>query len=263
MFPSAFAPGHKRGLKMKNIFVRKAAVLCILPVLLSLAGCSRSENAADMPASRVAAVMSQNSKTHATDFWTYVWDGLHDTADAENIALSEYVIDGNTSVESCLNLAIAAEVEGIIAALSDGANNEELLSLLREARAKDMKIVAVDTDVGEKYYDVFVGIDNEAAGVRLAEYVWEESEEEGQILILEPEASGAVSQRIEGFCDYFEKMGAGEVRISFTALRDKSEERLMDIQKAIDDTENLQWIVSFDPSSTIQAAETLSRMKLT
>lgn len=189
-----------------------------------------------------------------------MWRGVHDGAEEFGLELSEYSSDTVSGILERFELALLAKVEGIILFTSD-CGNQELLKRVETARASGMKIVIVDTDIGEKYYDAFVGIDNRAAGRQIGAYLAGHYQEGEEILVLSPEASGAVNERKEAFLAFLSEKGMEE-HVLTVSLKEENEERLLDMQQALDRSEKVKWMVSFDPSCTIQAAETLSRLKL-
>ncbi|MDO4274475.1 MAG: substrate-binding domain-containing protein [Eubacteriales bacterium] len=231
--------------------------ICLLSMAL-MTGCAVKQDVKDS-GYRVAAVLPENGKIRVTDFWQQVWNGIHSSIKEEGIALSEYPSSANDPIIDRLVLAYAAKPEGIILFVSDNGD-EEVFQVLRSVRESGIKIVVVDTDIESELYDAFVGIDNEMAGRQLAEYVCKRKIPEEHILVLNPSASGAVEKRKNAFLDYMTAQGESEVTL--LPLKEENEERLEGIEQGIQTSENLKWIVSFDPSCTVQAAETLCRMKL-
>lgn len=229
-----------------------AAAVCML------AGCGNHIGEDESETFRVAAILSGNDMNRATDFWDEVWEGVRDGAEVEGIALSEYTLDTLNSTEERVKLAFTAEVDGMILAVSNGVD-QELLTLLREVRDAGIKIVIADTDIGEAYYDAFVGIDNNAAGEQLAEYLCEHWKSGEKILVLDVNASEAVAQRKNSFLVYLKQRGMKEA-VEQILLNDETEARVLEIQHALE--EGVKWVVSFDPSCTLQSAEVLDRMSI-
>lgn len=229
-------------------------------VMVSLNGCRFDGGQNESISYRVAAILPQNNKIRATDFWKEVWNGVHDGADSFGFELSEYSSDSVSGILERVEIALLAKVEGMILFTSDSAN-KELLALVNTARRSGVKVVIVDTDIGEENYDAFVGIDNEEAGRQLAAYLMQSYQEGQEILALNPEASGAVEKRKDAFLSFLEEKGLQD-HVLTVSLQEENEERLLDMQQALDRAEKVKWMVSFDPSCTIQAAETLSRLKL-
>lgn len=244
----------------RNIRCRKIGYLFLGAAMACLlAGCSSDHKSeAEDEAPRVAAILSGNDMNRATDFWDEVWGGVRDGAQAEGIALSEYTLDTLNSTVERVKLASAAKVDGMILAVSDG-EDQELLALLKEVRDAGIKIVVADTDIGETYYDAFVGIDNDAAGEQLAAYLCEHWESGEKILVLDVNASEAVAQRKNSFLTYLEQRGMEEA-IEQLLLNDETEVRVLEIQHALEAMDGVKWVVSFDPSCTLQSAEALDRM---
>ncbi len=225
-----------------------------------LTGCQRGRSEQEEKTYRVAAILPANNKIRATDFWQQVWNGIHDGADTFQIALSEYSSDDSHGIEERFEMALLAQGDGMILFTSDDAN-EKLLADIRMAREQGKKIVVIDTDIGEAYYDAFVGIDNEKAGYQLGTYLAEHRKEGEKILAINVQASGAVEKRKQAFLKAVKEAGM-ETAVSMVSLEEDSEERLMGIWRALNSAEEARWLVSFDPSCTIQAAEILLRMEL-
>lgn len=241
--------------------VKKIVRLMIMMFLFSfLTGCQSEETMEKEKTYRVAAILPENNKIRATDFWEQVWSGIHDGAQTSQIALSEYSSDDSHGIEERFEMALLAKGDGMILFTSD-STNEKLLASIRTAREEGRKIVMVDTDIGEDYYDAFIGIDNEEAGYQLGKYLIEHYREGDKILAINVNASGAVEKRKQAFLEIMEEEGLRDA-VSMVSLEEDNEERLMGIWQALNNTEEVRWLVSFDPSCTIQAAETLLRMKL-
>lgn len=274
-------------------FIRTIAPLFILLFLYLLTGCRHhtSESAQDtsvkyetetgaesvnnaVPSSEAddpgafsysefrAAAVLPSGKIRATSFFEGIWDGIHDGEKATGLILSEYSPDENSTISSTLKIALYAQVDGIILFPSQSSNSD-LLDLIAEARKTGTKFVIIDTAVPDYYYDVFIGIDNTEAGEQLADYLLEHVTDGEQVLVLEPEASDAVKARKEAFYSVITD-ASPDVTLSPLVLKDQdtNEERLSSIQAAVENQEGLHWIVSFDPSCTNQAAETLLRLNL-
>ena len=228
--------------------------------IVSLSGCQLEEQGEQNKEYRVAAILPENNKIRATDFWKQVWSGVHDGAEIFNIALSEYSSDESNNIQERFEMAVAAQGDGILLFTSD-TGNQNLLDGIEDARKTGRKIVVVDTDIGTSYYDAFIGIDNESAGSKLAAYLYTHYQSGEKILALNVNASGAVDKRKESFFDFLEEKELENSAV-LVSLKEGNEERLQGIQEAIEENEKVKWIVSFDPSCTIQAAETLLRMEL-
>lgn len=249
-------------LERGRLILRKKACFFIIMIFIAvcLNGCAGEVKKEEDAVYRVAAILPENNKIRVTDFWQEVWSGVHEATDLYEIALSEYSSDGGNGIAERFQMALLAKGDGIILFTSD-SSNEELLDLAKTARESGVRIVIVDTEIDETYYDAFVGIDNEAAGRQLAEYLYEHYREGEQIVLLDVNASGAVSRRRQAFLAFLEEKGI-QKEIHSVSLREENEERILDIQEGIEETEDLRWLVSFDPSCTIQAAEVLHRLKL-
>lgn len=232
----------------------KKSLIVGTAALLILSGCGRRET--EVNSYRVAAVLPENGKIHATYYWQKVWEGVHEGADEQHFQLSEYQTnETSNTISDMLEVASEADVDGIIVNAGSAVN-----SRLLQVREKGCKVVVIDSDIGEEYYDLFVGINNSAASWQLADYLIQ-NYESGELLLLHVNASKAVHERYEAFERALEEAGLSE-KVVELELRNENEERIEDIQHVLENNREIRWIVSFDPSCTLQAAESIERLRL-
>lgn len=97
-------------------------------------------------------------------------EGVRDGAKEESAALSEYLSTQKYGILSRFQIAEEADVDGMILFSSDNADSA-LLQEIKTARENGKKIVMVDSDIGEDYYDEFIGINNAAYARKLASWL--------------------------------------------------------------------------------------------
>lgn len=229
--------------------------LCSIAVI-GLCGCAlqTEQKRAASEIWRISAVLPQEP-----EFWEQMMDGVRDGAKEENAALSEYLSTQKYGILSRFQIAEEANVDGMILFSSDNTDSA-LLQEIKTARENGKKIVMVDSDIGEDYYDEFVGIDNAADARKLAAWLTEQMREQDRFLVIHVEASEAVAQREQAFCEYMEQndMDGRMVKVS---LEGKQDANILQLQKELERDGMIRWIVSFTPTETLQAAEMLSRQK--
>ena len=230
----------------------KKYIFPLLMLTLLLGGCMKKNEVGQY---RVAAILPQNATIHATDYWVKVWEGIHAGAKDSSLLLSEYEIDDQYTAQDYLEMALEADLDGLIINASPGIRED-----LVQIRQQGCKVLALDSDPGEEVYDIFVGIDNAASARALCEHMLS-LYEGGKILLLKVDASGAVKERIEAFTEAVMQAGLSEALLPLE-MREENEERIEDMQRMLEQGEDITQIVSFDPSCTLQAAECISRLKL-
>lgn len=229
----------------------KRQIILVLLLAVLLAACGQKKSGGK----RVAVILPQNATIHATDYWVKVWEGIHAGAKEEGLLLSEYEIDDQYTAEDYLEMALEAELDGLVINASPGMR-ENLIKL----REQGCRVLALDSDPGEGGCDIFVGIDNPASARALCDHLLG-LYPGGKILLLKVDASGAVKERIDAFTEAVKKAGLGEALLPLE-MREENEERIEDIQRMLEKGEDIRLIVSFDPSCTLQAAESIARLKL-
>ena len=181
-------------------FAKYILGLCSIAVI-GLCGCASQTEYVETAGSawRISAVLPQEP-----EFWEQMMEGVRDGAKEESAALSEYLSTQKYGILSRFQIAEEADVDGMILFSSDNTDSA-LLQEIKTARENGKKIVMVDSDIGEDYYDEFIGINNAADARKLATWLTEHMGAQDRFLMIHVEASAAVAQREQAFCDYMEQ----------------------------------------------------------
>lgn len=118
----------------------------------------------------------------ADDFW----DSLYQSARAEGEKNGAYVedfgksIQGNYSMEELVEMAIAANVNGIII---EGKQSQEMKNMIEKAESKQIPVILMNADVADSGRQSYVGANDyslgELYGNQIVEVVAEKREAEG------------------------------------------------------------------------------------
>ena len=151
---------------------RKGATAFAAAIALSLtvAACSSDDSASDCDIGMV-----QINQTAA--FFTQMNEGAEEAAAAAGCELTIANANGdpakqNSDIENFVTqgitglIVVAIDVNGVLPAVQD-------------AMADGIKVVAIDAKLDEGNYDTFVGVDNEAAGAEIGQWVVDEGLADG------------------------------------------------------------------------------------
>ena len=159
-------------MKARNSKTRKGATAFAAAIALSLtaAACSSDDSASDCDIGMV-----QINQTAA--FFTQMNEGAEEAAAAAGCELTIANANGdpakqNSDIENFVTqgvtglIVVAIDVNGVLPAVQD-------------AMADGIKVVAIDAKLDEGNYDTFVGVDNEAAGAEIGQWVVDEGLADG------------------------------------------------------------------------------------
>ena len=159
-------------MKAPNSKTRKGATAFAAAIALSLtaAACSSDDSASDCDIGMV-----QINQTAA--FFTQMNEGAEEAAAAAGCELTIANANGdpakqNSDIENFVTqgvtglIVVAIDVNGVLPAVQD-------------AMADGIKVVAIDAKLDEGNYDTFVGVDNEAAGAEIGQWVVDEGLADG------------------------------------------------------------------------------------
>ena len=159
-------------MKAPNSKTRKGATAFAAAIALSLtaAACSSDDSASDCDIGMV-----QINQTAA--FFTQMNEGAEEAATAAGCELTIANANGdpakqNSDIENFVTqgvtglIVVAIDVNGVLPAVQD-------------AMADGIKVVAIDAKLDEGNYDTFVGVDNEAAGAEIGQWVVDEGLADG------------------------------------------------------------------------------------
>ena len=208
---------------------------------------------------RIAAILPVEE---TNPFWNTVWIGARDCAEKEKIELSEYQYDSfsDDSVEDLLEIAVLSKTEGIVLRASD-YTSDRMQELLNKAKEEGIRIVFADSDGEKEQRDVFVGVDNEAAGKMAAQILTEEYEPEKIWEIRNDGNPTSVTMREYAFHEYLEQLEKTP-DISTVVLTGAEEVRYQTAQEILLQVQPADAVVCFGANTTLIAAKTVERLKL-
>ena len=161
-------------MKTTNSRTRKGATAFAAAIALSLtvAACSSDS---DDSASECDIGMVQINQTAA--FFTQMNEGAEEAAAAAGCELTIANANGDPAKQnSDIENFVTQGVNGLIVVAID-VNG--VLPAVQAAMADGIKVIAIDAKLDEGNYDTFVGVDNEAAGAEIGQWVVDEGLADG------------------------------------------------------------------------------------
>ena len=150
----------------------------------------------DPPEARIAVLIPQSN----TDYWQQVIHGIEVETDSDMSVQVTQVSQTDTQEQRLrFEMAVAADVDGIIANLSDDAMAEELLD---QAESAGIPVVLVGSDIPSRKFCGYAGCDHYLAGQMAAEMLQEATGGRASIAIISGlENQNSQTQKIQGFRD--------------------------------------------------------------
>lgn len=165
-----------------------------------------SQTETQPPEKRIAVLLPQSN----ADYWQQVIQGIDQETDSTMSVQVTQV--SQTDIEEQrlrFEMAVAADVDGIIAHLSDDAMAEEMLD---KAEAAGIPVVLVGSDIPNRDQCGYVGSDNYQAGQLAAELLYAATDGNASIAIISGlENQNSQKQKIQGFRDALEAWPQMEV----------------------------------------------------
>ncbi len=219
-------------------------------------GYSDIENAGQ----RIAVILGPQDNL----FWGKVWEAVWNTAEKQNILVSEYPLEDNAGEESvldALNMVALTQVDGLIF-YPPNSPGQEMFDVIEAMGENGTKIITVDTDVLADYSDVFIGIDNSAAEGSLAEYVVEHYHGEKIIFLSYGEAlTQNLIDRMEAVTGILEANGLAD-QIDTLIISGGSVDVMQTIQQYLQVLSEPVWMLGFGPKQTVYAARTIAGLDM-
>ena len=239
---------------MKRIFF----ILYLLVILILIVpGQKKGNTLSELESSpRVMAILP----TSANPFWNGVWAGIRQNIPYASFVLTEYdyeISDADTLLQ-LLDLAENVSPEGLILA-PKAALSSSFYQKLQALRDQGVKIVVLDTDIEEDYYDAFLGIDNTAAGKTLGQYLVSNLKPGENVLEIYSKSllNETTQDRLDAFHDVMAQAGLlSWIRTLETVT--EYPQGLEDILGALENTKNLRYLVTVGPTYTLYAANALT-----
>ena len=172
------------------------SMVAALAVLLFAFLMPTSQPETDPPEKRIAVLIPQSN----TDYWEQVIYGIQEetnsTMSVQVTQISQTDVDEQ---QLRFEMAVAADVDGIIVQFSDDTVAEKMLE---KADASGIPVVLMGSDVPENDRYCYVGSDHYQAGQMAAELLYESSGGRASIAIISGlENQNSQKQKIQGFRD--------------------------------------------------------------
>ncbi len=190
---------------------RLLPLICI--IVLSLTAC-RAKELRNSTLKKDSYTVGVVTKSSTSEYWMTVQRGMEAAAEELEMDLIFLSPDSETNEEAQVKMVrtlLKRNVDVIAVSPIDSYEKPEYYDMARE---KGIPIVSYDT--GFSGLEVpYIGIDNEQAGRKLAQYLAEEMNHEGEVGIV----SGSLKQmshrqRLEGFLAYMDT--EPKIRVAFT-----------------------------------------------
>lgn len=194
---------------MKNRFLKHVLILLPVAVVLSaFAGIlhAMTDHKEIYPVTRVSVILP-----HKDDgYWDLIMEGIEEagceSGSKFNIDINTLIPQLNYNISQITDLVkqqIAAKVDYIVV---QGNEDEEFLSVLRDACEQGIHVVCVDTDIRDFPEHLYVGSDNYQGGKMLGEHLLELTGGTAKVAVLSgSEEYSNLQQRLEGFRDATEE----------------------------------------------------------
>ncbi|MGN0976548.1 MAG: sugar ABC transporter substrate-binding protein [Faecousia sp.] len=180
--------------------MKQSVIAVFVAVLLLLTGCEASGEKPEYNTDtmRVSAILPHRDN----GYWTFVAEGLMEADQRLPMDVKIYTPNLNYNVDQMTELIqqqIAAQVDALIV---QGINDPKYIAALEKAKAQDIRVILVDTDLEDFAADLYVGTDNYNAGVEMGIHLVEVTGGKANVAIM----SGApgypnLEERIRGIQD--------------------------------------------------------------
>lgn len=170
------------------------SVIAAVAVLVAAFLQPSSQSETDPPEKRIAVLIPQNDP----DYWEQVIRGIEQETDASASVQVTQISETDTEEQRLrFEMAVAADVDGMIVQLSDDTLAEEMLE---KADAAGIPVLLVGSDIPSCEDCCYVGSDHYLAGQTAAELLYEATGGKASVAIISGlENQNSQTQRIRGF----------------------------------------------------------------
>lgn len=212
---------------------------------------------------RITCIIPSRSETV---FWKEIDESIHTAAEEFQFELTMiYTENSDPSIAMDLNdaieTAILTDTEAIITSYTKADSNTD--ELLKQARAAGIYVIFLDCDGPEELRDLYVGIDNEAAGYALGMYVKEHLQEGEKALLyysLSNQNSQNLSERTSGIKRAFASSPDSIETFEFSNYNDMT--RIMELEDYLLQNDSITALIATTEHTTVTAAQLFSRLSL-
>lgn len=245
-------------MKLKYIFIFLLAVLAGVLFLLRSPGADTSVSAQNH---RITCILPSHPNSA---FWPDIEASAYKAADDldADITMLYSGSEGNLAMpkNDAIEIAILSGTEAIVTSYSNA--NEDMIALLKKAREAGIYVVLIDSDGGSGVRDIFVSIDNGAAGYALGEAALNElGDGKLALLVSSGREHPNMVEREAGIANAFNlKPEAFNV---INADTQNSLQLSLAIEKYLSGYDNVGAIITTTERSTIICSQLIRRLGLT
>lgn len=165
-----------------------------------------NQTQADPAEKRIAVLVPQND----TRYWDQVVQGIEGEMDADvSVQITRVPETDIEEQYTRFEMAVAADVDGIIVQLSD---NTRLAEMMEKAEAAGIPVILVNSDAADSGRQYYVGSDHYLAGQAMAQLLYEQTGGQAKIAIISGlKNQGSQHQRIQGFSDALKRWPGMEI----------------------------------------------------
>ena len=243
---------------MKRIFL---LVLAVLTMLFCSSRFLNEEVSQSPEKLRVTCIIPSRVET---SFWRDIETSMQKASDELDVDITMMYsgTDGRLAIANsdAVEIAILADTQAIVTAYR--SEDQKTAELLRRARNAGIRVVLMDSDNAKDIRDMFVGIDNAAAGFALGRTALEKIGDDRTVLLL---TSGSVHpnmiEREEAIRYAFE--ASPEVLKIIDAKRQNDLQLVSLLEEQLSETSDIGAIITTIERNTIICAQVLKRLEMT
>lgn len=187
---------------MQKRTLKKSVLALFMVLLLTLSGCTQTQNNTVEMTGRYIAVVCKGSQH---EFWKSVEQGARDAGEELGIRITFEAPEDESQIDVQMELmekAIEQNADAIVLAPLD---TERLNPLIEKANQKKIPVITLDSDVTSPLREATIGTDNTSAGSIAARNAMSLIGEKGQIAVISyVEGAQTAIERNAGFLNEIE-----------------------------------------------------------
>lgn len=227
----------------------KQALACAALVLACLCGCTSD------PVTSTQHSVALVAKSTETEFWLSVFAGAEAAATEYNVNLSIIGPETEEDYETQNQMVAQAVADGAEALVFSAIDYENNAAAIDAAASKDVKIVAIDSNVASEAVSTYIGTDNYAAGQMAAQAALDRVEGDLKVGIVNYDISSANGQERErGAVDTFTESGRAEVTAVINTLAEAQQART-DTAAMLREHPEINVLLAFNEPTSVGAAD--------
>ncbi|MCI7812609.1 MAG: substrate-binding domain-containing protein [Lachnospiraceae bacterium] len=247
----------------KKCFFRIALSLGFFCSVLCLSIVSHTTTLAGEANHRITCIIPSRQETV---FWKEIDDSIRDAADDCQLELTMLYTNSSEqsmtmSLNDAIETAILFDTEAIITSYTKA--NADTDELLKRARQAGIYVIFLDCDGPPELRDVYVGIDNEAAGYAIGMYAKNQLEDGEKALLcysLGEQNIQNFSERLNGIIRAFESCPDSIQTFSLSDSNDLM--RILELETYITHNASIKALIATRERATIVSSQLLSRLDM-